>query len=141
MDTPNAELTRSPSTADETSSPITEPIERDDDTGALSFQTVVDTDGEFVVVHAGGDLDLDSAPLLAAAIVDAVGTARADGRPVRLDLREVAFIDSTGLRALLAGQTTAADAGVDLGVDGLSAAARRLLELTDTLERLRRGDR
>lgn len=128
MDTPNADSTLSPS-----------PI--DDDTSASSFVTAVDGDGAFVVVHAEGDLDIESAPMLSAAIADAVGTARTSERAVRLDLREVSFIDSTGLRALLAGQTTAADAGVDLGVDGLSAAARRLLELTDTLERLRRGDR
>ena len=67
-----------------------------------------------------------------------VGPMRA-ARQVMLDLRDVAFIDSTGLRALLAGRVEADRRGVHLSTTGLSAAARRLLELTDTLERLRAG--
>jgi anti-anti-sigma factor len=105
------------------------------------FAVRIDATGPHVEIRATGDLDLDTAPVLAASVAEALELADAGGRAVRLDLRDIEFIDSTGLRALLAGQVQAASAGVDLGVDGLSAAARRLLELTDTLERLRRGDR
>ena len=51
--------------------------------------------------------------------------------PVRIDLSELAFMDSTGLRALL----SAARHREDLTLSGpLQAPIQRLLELTQTLE-------
>jgi anti-sigma B factor antagonist len=50
------------------------------------------------VIHAGGDLDVYTAPQLRAAL-DEVGL---DGKTVVLDLSEVHFIDSTALGMLVA---------------------------------------
>lgn len=92
-----------------------------------------------VTIVVAGDLDLDGAAELEITIERGVELAAETGGGVLLDLRDVAFIDSTGLRALLAGRVEADRRGVHLSTSGLSAAARRLLELTDTLERLRAG--
>jgi anti-anti-sigma factor len=77
-----------------------------------------------LVLRLSGELDLVSEPMLAAAL------ARADGRPVRIELADLAFMDSTGLRALL----SAAREVPQLQITGpLQPPVRRLLELTQTL--------
>jgi anti-sigma B factor antagonist len=64
----------------------------------------VDGDGRVVVVPRG-ELDLATAPDL-----EAVLRARLDdGRRVVVDLRELAFMDSTGLRVLVAAHARAGD--------------------------------
>lgn len=84
--------------------------------------TVGDEDGA-VLLRLDGELDLVSEPVLAAALAEA-GT-----RPLRLDLSELDFMDSTGLRALL----TVAREHADLKLRGpLRPAVARLLELTQT---------
>jgi anti-anti-sigma factor len=67
-----------------------------------------DRDGRAVVI-VSGELDLATAPEL-----DAVVTERLDaGQDVVVDLRELAFMDSTGLRVLIAAHARVerADAG------------------------------
>jgi anti-anti-sigma factor len=84
---------------------------------------VEDADGA-VVVRLIGELDLVSEPVLADAL------EQADGRPLRVDLSELAFMDSTGLRALLGLQRE----HTDVKLRGpLQPAVQRLLELTQTL--------
>ncbi len=77
------------------------------------------------MLRLSGELDLLSEPLFVQAL------AGADAQPVRIDLSELAFMDSTGLRALLG----AAREREDLTLSGpLQAPIQRLLELTQTLE-------
>jgi anti-anti-sigma factor len=59
-----------------------------------------------------GDLDLTAADTLSTRMAD----LKAAGRPVRLDLSHLAFIDSTGIQALLAALTDARWAGWPLEV-------------------------
>ena len=88
------------------------------------FDIAVEEADGVLVLRLSGELVLVSEPLLAAAL------ARADGRPVRIDLAELAFMDSTGLRALLSASRELSD----LQLTGpLQAPVRRLLELTQTL--------
>jgi anti-anti-sigma factor len=88
------------------------------------FDVVTSEDEGAVVLRLSGELDLVSEPILAAAL------ARADGRPVRIELEELAFMDSTGLRALL---SAAREVG-SLELRGpLQAPVKRLLELTQTI--------
>jgi anti-anti-sigma factor len=88
------------------------------------FDVAVEDDGSAVLLRLSGELDLVSEPMFQSAL------ARADGRPIRIDLAELAFMDSTGLRALL----SAAREIPDLELRGpLQPAVRRLLELTQTL--------
>jgi anti-anti-sigma factor len=66
--------------------------------------TSEDADGT-VLLKLSGELDLVGEPVLAQAL------AKANGHPVLIDLSEVAFMDSTGLRALLEGNRRAEAAG------------------------------
>jgi anti-anti-sigma factor len=78
-----------------------------------------------ILLRLTGELDLVSEPVLADAL------AQGDGHPLRIDLSELAFMDSTGLRALLGLQR---DHG-DVKLRGpLQPAVQRLLELTQTLQ-------
>ena len=88
------------------------------------FEAEVENTDSAVVVRLIGELDLVSEPVL----VDAL--AQADGKPLRVDLAELAFMDSTGLRALLALQRREEDVKLR---GPLQPAVQRLLELTQTL--------
>jgi anti-anti-sigma factor len=87
------------------------------------FDVAADEEDGTVVLRLSGELDLVSEPIFEAAL------ERAKGRPVRVELAELAFMDSTGLRALL----SAAREFPELKLAGpLQAPVRRLLDLTQT---------
>jgi anti-anti-sigma factor len=88
------------------------------------FEVEVGDEDGAVLVRLTGELDLVSEPVLADAL------AQADGRPLRVDLSELAFMDSTGLRMLLALQREHGDVKLR---GPLQPAVERLLELTQTL--------
>ena len=75
-----------------------------------------------------GELDVATAPEVRARLSAHRGQAI-------LDLREVTFIDSTGLRALL-GATQGRDRAESLVLRAPSPAVRRLIELTALTEQL-----
>lgn len=79
-----------------------------------------------------GELDLATGPQLLAHV-----NAKAPGVTVVLDLTEVQFIDSTGLRSLLSAKAEVERQGGQFRIEGMSPAARRLLEVTGTLEHLK----
>jgi anti-anti-sigma factor len=88
------------------------------------FDVITEEDEGTFVLRLSGELDLVSEPILAAAL------ARGEGRPVRIELADLAFMDSTGLRALLG----AAREIERLELRGpLQPPTRRLFELTQTL--------
>jgi len=88
------------------------------------FDVTTTEDDGTLVLRLTGELDLVSEPTLSAEL------ARADSRPVRIELEELAFMDSTGLRTLL----SAAREIPQLKLRGpLQAPIQRLLELTQTL--------
>ena len=78
-----------------------------------------------ILLRLTGELDLVSEPVLADAL------AQGDGQPLRIDLSELAFMDSTGLRALLGLQREHGDVKLR---GPLQPAVQRLLELTQTLQ-------
>ncbi len=81
-----------------------------------------------------GELDQSTTDKLRSAIDDLI----TDGaRLIVLDLADVSFLDSTGLRAILAAAQMLRDRDGRLTCEGLSGAAGRVLELTGTLETLR----
>jgi anti-anti-sigma factor len=96
----------------------------------LSIAAAETVDG--VRLELSGELDLASAPQLERAL------ARAKhGRPATLvlDLRDVSFLDSCGLRELLGAQRACEEAGCALTLIA-GAPARRLFELTGVAARL-----
>jgi anti-sigma B factor antagonist len=86
-----------------------------------------------VVVGVHGELDLASAPLLQSEI----DAAEADGTALVLDLEDVQFIDSTGLRAILAAHTRSQEHGREFAVTRGSQQVQRLLSITRAGEHLR----
>lgn len=81
-----------------------------------------------------GELDLASGPQLEAAL-DAVSPE--DTRVVVIDLRELEFMDSTGLSIIVRAHQRLARDDCELGLVRGSAQVQRLLELTGVTERLR----
>ena len=78
-----------------------------------------------------GELDLVSVDVLNAA----VERARADGVPsITLDLRELSFIDSTGLAAIVLASRLCDTNGLELSLIPGSPATQRLFEMTGLLD-------
>lgn len=67
-----------------------------------------------MVLAVSGEVDLGTAPSLEEAVTTAVETAGA--RAVRIDLTDVSFMDSTGLRVLLSGRQAAEQRGIAFSV-------------------------
>ena len=88
------------------------------------FDVTVEDGPDGVVVRVSGELDIVSEPQLNQALEQVAG------RDATLDLSELAFMDSTGLRTLLG----AARAYPNVKLQGpLQPPVQRLLELTQTL--------
>ena len=69
---------------------------------------------ETVVLAVSGEVDLGTAPGLEEAVTAAVASAGAQA--VRIDLTDVSFMDSTGLRVLLSGRQAAQERGIAFSV-------------------------
>ncbi len=82
-------------------------------------------EGDAAVVAARGDIDLSTLAKASAALDD----ARAGARWLILDLREVGFMDTSGLRLIIAEQQRAAQGGYRFAVVRGSARMRRLFEI------------
>jgi anti-sigma B factor antagonist len=80
-----------------------------------------------MVVTVRGELDIVGKPLLCTRIDDALRTG--DG-PLVIDLSGVSFIDAQGLSALMVSRRHATELNRSLTLAGVSAAVRRLLQLT-----------
>ena len=87
-----------------------------------------ETSGDDVTLTVGGEIDVNTCGQLQEALV------ALPGRHVALDLSGVGFIDSSGLRSIIAGHRSISEAGGSLRIVALSAPARRLLEITGLLE-------
>ena len=83
------------------------------------------------LLKARGDLDLDSADKLYEGVAS---LAEHDATLVVLDLTDVEFLDSTGLRAIVNAGDLLKKRGGRLIIDGMSGAAKRVLEITSLLE-------
>jgi anti-anti-sigma factor len=80
-------------------------------------------------VHARGELDLETVPLLERVLeaVDGLEPAR-----VVLDFRELSFVDCTGVHAIMRAHTHVTDSGRVLVVVNGSESVRKVFELTRT---------
>jgi anti-anti-sigma factor len=80
-----------------------------------------------VVIHLDGELDPHTAPALQGALDE---VTRNGASEVVLDLAELRFIDSSGLRVVISAHRTLSDAGGRLVLRSPSETASRLLEIT-----------
>ena len=101
------------------------------------FDIVVKPDGERVLVVPRGELDLGSISRLESEI----GVVRAR-RPaaVVLDLRELTFMDSTGLRLLVQLAASADTDGYAFSIIDADGPVRRLLVLTQLRDRFEHAE-
>lgn len=98
------------------------------------FSTTLEPHRETIVVAAQGEIDLLTAGQLAKQFDELLdrGFAR-----VVLDLGEVDFIDSSGLRAILDMHAKSRGDGIDFALSNVSDQARRLFEISGTDAELR----
>ena len=92
----------------------------------MSFDVRTERMGTATVVAFAGELDIASEVPAAAALEAALG----NGGPLIADLRELTFVDSTGVRVLLVAHLHAHKKGVLFGVARADGMVRRLLEVT-----------
>lgn len=85
-------------------------------------------DGGAIVVH--GDIDMAGGPVLEAAILQ--HESDADRGQLVIDLEDVSFIDSSGLRSLLGASRRARGRGGDVVLRSVGPEVARLLEITGT---------
>lgn len=89
------------------------------------------------MIVLGGELDLASSPQLEQSL-EQVWTTDAD--PLVIDLRELEFMDSTGLSIIVRAQQRMTEDGRQLSIVRGSQQVQRLLDLTGVAERLRLVD-
>ena len=91
------------------------------------FQVRVSADGDDVRLHLVGDLDMTAVESFRSCVEGAVDS---NGGAVVVDLGDLAFIDSTGISALLVMRRRLEGQGRELRVANVSAGAARVFELT-----------
>ena len=96
-----------------------------------ALSVTVDSDGEEAVVTVRGEIDLETNAQLRTVLAE-LGSENS----VSLDLGDVTYIDSTGLRVLLSARDAARQAGGDLRVSATSSIVSRLIEITGAGELL-----
>jgi anti-sigma B factor antagonist len=93
------------------------------------FETRVEEHDGVAVMALSGELDIATAPILRENLAPFEGNGVST---IVLDLRDLTFIDSSGLLAFLEARRRAMSHGHRLIVSGASPAAQRLFELTGT---------
>jgi anti-sigma B factor antagonist len=101
------------------------------------FQVDVRRDGTSAVVAVTGELDLASGPELEAELDQIAGP---ETHLLVVDLRQLDFMDSTGLSILVRAHQRLAGEGCEMGLVKGSQQVQRLLDLTGVAERLRLVD-
>jgi len=92
----------------------------------MSFDARTEQHNGMTVVTFTGDLDIASEDDATAALEAAIG----NGAVLVADLRELAFLDSTGVRVLLLAHLHAQERGMRFGVARGDGMIRRLLDVT-----------
>ncbi len=87
-----------------------------------------------VILTLTGELDMASAPMLQGAVEDAHLDA---AELVVVDLKGLEFVDSTGLRVILALHKLCAERGQELAVTQGSQQVQRLLSVTGVADHLK----
>jgi anti-anti-sigma factor len=97
------------------------------------FRVEVQNQGRATVIAVSGELDLASSPALQEEL-DRV--AASDARMLIVDLRELDFMDSTGLSVLVRAHQRAEEQGRELAMVRGPQQVQRLLSLTGVADRL-----
>jgi anti-anti-sigma factor len=101
------------------------------------FSVDTRTEGPATVLAVSGELDLAASPALEEQLEQVFGDSVSQ---LIIDLRELEFIDSTGLSVLVKAHQRAEDSGCRFGLVNGGSQVRRLLSLTGIAERLTVAD-
>jgi anti-anti-sigma factor len=85
------------------------------------------SDEKAAVIALAGELDLDGTARFQEAILDALATGTIES--LQLDLKELRFIDSSGLQAILRAKQSADQAGIDARVVAVSPTVERVIDM------------
>ena len=97
--------------------------------GSAPFTAHVESGRSVATIALSGELDLRTAPILEESLV----RVEADGvTAIVVDLVELTFIESTGLRALITARERAFASGRQLLLFGAKPNVRRVFEVTGT---------
>jgi anti-sigma B factor antagonist len=97
------------------------------------FRVEVANKGDAVIIRVSGELDLASSPTLEQELER---VASSGVSLVVVDLRELEFMDSTGLSVLVRAHQRAAESSQRFGLVNGSQQVQRLLDLTGVADRL-----
>lgn len=97
------------------------------------FRCELDRQREFVRIRPVGELDIATVPVVAGHLDECEA---AGFKQVVLDLREVCFLDSTGLRLILERDARSRADGFGFSLIAGPPPVQRLFDLTRTTERL-----
>jgi anti-sigma B factor antagonist len=97
----------------------------------LSIDVRTDDDGHTHLFALHGDLDVATSPALRAALMDA---ASAEQQNIIVDLSHLAFLDSTGLGALIGANKRAKEGGGEVQLVAQEGQILRLLRITGLLD-------
>jgi anti-anti-sigma factor len=92
-----------------------------------SFDLRAVRNGRSIRLSPCGELDIATTPELEQALADATADAVAE---IVLDLRELTFMDSTGLRALAQANSRAGESGIALSIIRGPRQIERVLEIS-----------
>lgn len=101
------------------------------------FRVNVRRNGDAAVVAVSGELDLASGPELETELERLTSP---EVRLVIIDLRQLDFMDSTGLSIIVRAHQRMAGEGCEMGLVKGSQQVQRLLDLTGVADRLRLVD-
>jgi anti-sigma B factor antagonist len=101
------------------------------------FRVEVLNEGRTSVITVSGELDLASSAALEEELARVIGS---ESEQVVIDLRELEFMDSTGLSTLVKAHQRAEGVGKQFGLVRGPQQVQRLLSLTGVEERLRFAD-
>lgn len=100
--------------------------------GGFSIATI--DEGARLIVKVSGELDIATADQLSSQLEE---LKVPEGGQIAVDLSQVGFMDSTGLRILIAANRKAGEAGHEFTVVTGQSPARRVFELTRMDEHIR----
>lgn len=106
-------------------------------TDAHPFRLTTHSQGDRVTLQVHGELDLSTSDAVEREVQELRGRG---ARAIVLDLRALAFIDSSGLRLLLQLDAEARADGFELAIAAGDGPVRRLLELTDLTDDFQRAE-
>jgi anti-anti-sigma factor len=102
-----------------------------------NFNVEIDNSNQAVVIRVSGELDLASSPALEQELERG---AASQAKVVIVDLRNLEFMDSTGLSVLVRAHQRATENGQRFGVVRGPQQVQRLLSLTGVADRLNLAD-